>query len=100
MKKIIFIIGLIAAIMIFWSCEDDLIDPNIQDNKQVDLTVQKGQESFQKNELIIHKSKLQNRVFTSESLINNVIGNTPIRKLQIYTPPGYEKHGDKVYPVI
>lgn len=100
MKKLIFIVGLIVTIILTWSCEDDLIDLNVQDNKQVDLTVQKDEQSFQKNELIIHKSKLQNRVFTSESLINNVIGNTPIRKLQIYTPPGYEKHGDKVYPVI
>jgi len=100
MKKIIFIIGLIPAIMILWSCEDDFIDLNVQDDEQIDLTIQHDKQSFQKNELIIHKSKLQNRVFTSESLIDNVIGNSPIRKLQIYTPPGYEKHGDRVYPVI
>lgn len=100
MKKILFGIGLFVAIITLWSCEDDIIDLNIHDDKQVDLTVQKDEQSFQKNTLIIHKSKLQNREFTSESLINNVIGNTPIRKLQIYTPPGYEKHGDKLYPVI
>ena len=55
MKKIIFIIGLITVIMTFSSCEDDLIDLNVQETNQVS----------QKNEKIIHKSKLQNKEFIS-----------------------------------
>jgi enterochelin esterase-like enzyme len=90
MKKIIFIIGLITVIMTFSSCEDDLIDLNVQETNQVS----------QKNEKIIHKSKLQNKEFISESLMNNVIGNDPIRKMQVYTPPGYDKKRAEGYPVV
>ena len=90
MKKIIFIIGLIAAMMTLWSCEDDLIDLNVEDNKQV----------FQKNELIIHKSKLQNKEFISESLMNNVIEDYEVRKMQVYTPPGYDHKRAEGYPVV
>ena len=81
MKKTIFIIGLIAAILTLWSCEEDFIEPNQLETNQVS----------QKNELIIHKSKLQNKSFISESLINNVIGNDSVRKMQVYTPPGYDR---------
>jgi len=90
MKKTIFIIGLIAAILTLWSCEEDFIGPNQLETDQVS----------QKNELIIHKSKLQNKSFISESLINNVIGNDSIRKMQVYTPPGYDHKRAEGYPVV
>ena len=90
MKKTIFIIGLIAAILTLWSCEEDFIEPNQLETNQVS----------QKNELIIHKSKLQNKSFISESLINNVIGNDSVRKMQVYTPPGYDRKRAEGYPVV
>lgn len=90
MKKIIFIIGLIAAAMTFWSCEDEIVDLNVLKESQIS----------QKNDITDYKSKLQNREFTSESLMNNVIGNDPIRKMQVYTPPGYDHKRTQGYPVI
>jgi S-formylglutathione hydrolase FrmB len=90
MKKIIFIIGLIAAVMIFWGCEDEVIDLNVQKENQLS----------QKNDFIDYKSKLQNKEFTSESLMNNVIGNNPVRKMQVYTPPGYDHKREQGYPVV
>jgi len=90
MKKIIFIIGLIAGAMLFWSCEKEVID----------LNVQKENEVSQKNAMIDYKSKLQNKEFISESLINNVIGNDSVRKMQVYTPPGYDHKRAEGYPVV
>jgi len=90
MKKTIFIIGLIAAMMTLWSCENDIIEPNLEENKQVS----------KKNELIIHKSKLQNKAFISESLMNNVIEDYEVRKMQVYTPPGYDHKRAEGYPVV
>ena len=90
MKKIIFIIGLIAGAMLFWSCEEEVID----------LNVQKENEVSQKNAMIDYKSKLQNKEFISESLFNNVIGNDSVRKMQVYTPPGYDHKRAEGYPVV
>lgn len=83
MKTKLYLIGLLAAIISFWSCENDVLDMDIKNSKE-----------------IVHKSKLQNKVFRSEALINNVIGNSVVRKLQIYTPPGYKKNGNRAYPVV
>lgn len=90
MKKTIFIIGLIAATMTFCSCEDEIIDLNV--DKEIQFS--------QKNDFIDYKSKLQNKEFTSESLMNNIIGNDSIRKMQVYTPPGYDKKRAEGYPVV
>lgn len=90
MKKIIFMIGLIAAAMTFCSCEDEIVDLNV--DKELQLS--------QKNEIIIQKSKLQNKVINSDALKDNFVGNSFTRKLQIYTPPGYIKKGEQQYPVV
>lgn len=83
MKKIILCIGIIAAFLC-WGCESDQIDEEIIASKNQPVS----------------KSKLQNRVLLSDALQQNFIGNTNVRKMQIYTPPGYDKHGDLEYPVI
>jgi len=83
MKKKVYFIGLLVAIMTLWCCENDVLESDIKNSKE-----------------IIHKSKLQNKVFRSEALLNNVIGNSVERKLQIYTPPGYKKNGNQPYPVV
>ena len=83
MKTKMYLIGLLAGIMAFWSCENDALEMDLKNSKEV-----------------VHKSKLQNKVLRSEALINNVIGNPAVRKLQIYTPPGYKKNGSQSYPVV
>lgn len=88
MKTLRFLLVLFAAAMTFWSCEKEPLETTIQEN---DLTLATQD---------LHKSKLQNKVFTSEALETNLFGNTPIRKMQIYTPPGYDKHGSVEYPVV
>jgi len=90
MKRITLISGLIAAIMTLWCCENEIIEPDILDNA---LTIEASKRK-------IHKSKLQNKEFTSESLMNNKIGNDPIRKMQVYTPPGYDHKRTEGYPVV
>lgn len=82
MKKIILFIGIIAAFL-FLGCDRDLIDADIVAEKQHNS-----------------KSKLQNKVVISDGLTENVIGNTKVRKMQIYTPPGYHQNGEKRYPVV
>ena len=82
MKRIILFIGIIAAFL-SWGCDRDVIDADIVAEKQH-----------------YSKSKLQNKVMISDALAENVIGNTNVRKMQIYTPPGYEKHGEQRYPVV
>lgn len=83
MKKIVFILGLLSLVVVLSSCQNDVFEPDIQ-----------------KDKLIVHKSKLQNKVFRSEALLNNVIENPVVRKMQIYTPPGYKKNGMQTYPVV
>ena len=81
MKSLNVCIG-IAIVVLFWACQGDRFDERI---------------------LLGHdnvKGKLQNKVLVSDALAENVIGNTNIRKMQIYTPPGYEKNRDKRYPVV
>jgi len=90
MKRIILISVLIAAIMTLWCCENEIIEPDILDNA---VTIEASKRK-------IHKSKLQNKEFTSESLMYNVIGNDPIRKMQVYTPPGYDHKRAEGYPVV
>lgn len=82
MKRIILFIGIIVALLT-WGCDRDQIDE--------DIVAQKEHYA---------KSKLQNRVLISDALTDNVIGNTNVRKMQIYTPPGYDKHGEQRYPVV
>jgi len=80
MKRITLISGLIAAIMTLWCCENEIIEPDILDNA---LTIEASKSK-------IHKSKLQNKEFISESLMYNVIEDYEVRKMQVYTPPGYD----------
>lgn len=88
MKNLEFLMLLILASFVFWSCEKDPI------NTDFDM------QSSELNEKKAHSSKLQNKVVNSESLKGNFIGNTHTRKLQIYTPPGYKKNGNHAYPVV
>ncbi|MCB0471661.1 MAG: hypothetical protein KDC56_01240, partial [Flavobacteriaceae bacterium] len=89
MKKLIFLFVPLLSILIFWSCEQEVLDPGF-DTKS----------SVHKEQMKFHKSKLQNRVLLTEALTDNVIGNTNVRKMQIYTPPGYDRQGDESYPVV
>ena len=84
MKKLIYLISVVAFLTSHWSCDDTVMDPITIENEKV----------------IIHKSKLQNKEFESKSLMNNVIGNDPIRKMQVYTPPGYDHKRAEGYPVV
>ncbi|MDU8886507.1 alpha/beta hydrolase-fold protein [Yeosuana sp. MJ-SS3] len=90
MKKKLILIVLLTTIMSFCGCEHDIIETNTQESEQL----------IQQKSSIIHKSKLQNKEFTSESLMYNVIGNDPIRKMQVYTPPGYDHKRAEGYPVV
>lgn len=81
MKRNVIILGLLAVFLILGSCSKEALD--IDEAKLDDK-----------------KSKLQNREFVSESLLPNYIGNSEYRQMQIYTPPGYDKHGTKTYPVV
>ncbi len=78
MKKLIFTIGLLTAIITLWNCDYVLHD----------------------GELVIPLSKLHSKEFTSSALLNNPIGNTAMRKMQVYTPPGYHHNRDQGYPVV
>ena len=66
--------------MSFWRCENEMIEPSFQDT---DL-------KYETEKTIVQKSKLQNREFISTALVNNPMGNVDIRKMQVYTPPGYD----------
>jgi S-formylglutathione hydrolase len=90
MKKLICIISIVAFLMSHWSCDDTALDPVSIEN---DL-------ELESSKAMVHKSKLQNKEFESESLFGNPIENSAIRKLQVYTPPGYDKNRDLGYPVI
>ena len=90
MKKLLLFTTLIFAILSLGSCEDEILDPTIT---SFDTTISSSKKA-------IHKSKLQNREFISKALSNNVIGNTNIRKLQVYTPPGYDINYEPGYAVI
>jgi enterochelin esterase-like enzyme len=89
MKTFRFFTVLLAVLMASWSCERDESDALYEANLKV-----------ADNKVKIHKSKLQNRAFVSEALIDNVIGNHFVRKMQVYTPPGYKKNGPEAYPVV
>lgn len=81
----------LAIALSFWNCENEPLEPNSQD---VNLLLKMDKDKD------LHKSKLQNREFISEALTDNIIGNSNVRKMQVYTPPGYDKHGSKEYPVV
>jgi len=89
MKKFKFLGLIILAIVAFWSCEKEPIDADLITQQSTKLTSMK-----------VEKSKLQNRVLESVSLMGNAIGNSYERKMQVYTPPGYKKNGTKQYPVV
>ena len=78
-----YLIGLVVVAMAFWSCQNEVFEPDISMKKPVNL-----------------KSKLQNKEFTSESLLNNPVGNPALRKMQVYTPPGYDHKRTQGYPVV
>jgi len=78
------------ASMSFWRCENEMIEPSFQDT---DL-------KYETEKTIVHKSKLQNREFISTALVNNPMGNVDIRKMQVYTPPGYDHKREIGYPVV
>ena len=82
MRSNYILFGLITVFMLLTSCSKDVLDI---DEAKTDM---------------IKKSKLQNREFVSESLIPNYMDNSAYRQMQIYTPPGYEKHGSETYPVV
>ena len=77
MKKIIFLLGLMAA-MIFlgMACSDE------------------------KDPVELPESKLEFKQFVSESINPNFMDNSDVRKVQIYLPAGYENNDSKSYPVV
>lgn len=75
MKKPIYLIALLVAILGFWSCENDDDEP-------------------------VLVSKLEVKEFASEALLNNPIGNPDVRKMQVYLPKGYDQSNTKKYPVV
>lgn len=81
--------------LMFTACEKNSIDEEFIDQQAVKLNLQNNED----DEGFI-ESKLQNKVLNSSALKGNFIENTFTRKLQIYTPPGYEKNGSKQYPVV
>ena len=81
MKNNFILLGLLTVFLVLGSCSKDAL--NIDEAAKLDDK----------------KSKLQNREFVSESLTPNYIGNSEYRQMQIYTPPGYDKHSSKTYPV-
>jgi S-formylglutathione hydrolase FrmB len=83
MKKLPILVLWLAALFII-SCDSEPFESG-------DIKPMKAKEM---------KGKLQNKVLISEALADNVIGNTNVRKMQIYTPPGYDKHSDINYPVV
>lgn len=89
MKTKMYLIGLLAVIMAFWSCEKDFIEADLINDQSSEITKRK-----------VEKSKLQNKVLMSESLKGNFIGNSHTRKMQVYTPPGYKKNGSQAFPVV
>lgn len=90
MKKIKFFIGILVAFMVLGSCENEIIEPNMQESNL----------KFETKNATQHKSKLQNKEFESHSLANNPMGNSNIRKMQVYTPPGYHQKRANGYPVV
>lgn len=88
MKTLKFLLAFLIAALTFLSCEKEPLETTVQEN---DLTLATKD---------LHKSKLQNKVVYSEALENNLFGNTADRKMQIYTPPGYENNGEISYPVV
>ncbi len=81
MRKNSILLGMLTLFLVFGSCSKDALD-------------------LDESKLDDKKSKLQNREFVSESLTPNYMSNSEYRQMQIYTPPGYDKHGSKSYPVI
>lgn len=90
MKKLVFIIGLILLNVSFWNCENEAIESDISESEFYS----------EDGKWITHKSKLQNKEFISEALMNNPIGNSEIRKMQVYTPPNYDRKREQGYPVV
>ena len=70
-----YLVGLLVALVGFWSCEDDNDEP-------------------------VLVSKLEVKEFTSAALLNNPIGNTEVRKVQVYLPKGYDESSTKKFPVV
>jgi len=77
----------LLLLMAFFNCETEPVGSDF--DKTLTDTLEKAE-----------KSKLQNRVLESDALIGNFIGNTYDRKMQIYTPPGYQNNGTTEYPVV
>ena len=94
MKALRLILVSFLFLLVFTGCEKDPIDENWNNQEALDLNYNKVEyDGFL-------ESKLQNRVLNSSSLKGNFIDNAFTRKLQIYTPPGYEKNRTKQYPVV
>ena len=89
MKKFKLILISFLSLLVLASCEKDSIDEDLINAQSKEFASKK-----------VEKSKLQNRVIESIALMDNFIGNSYERKLQIYTPPGYKKNGSKQYPVV
>ena len=75
MKNLIVLIRFFIAIILLQSCADDSDEP-------------------------VLLSQLEVREFTSISLMNNHMNNSEIRKMQVYTPKGYDQNNSNRYPVV
>lgn len=84
------LVGLgILSFLLFAACEKDTLDTTLVNEQATNLSSKKAV-----------KSKLQNKVLNSDALRDNVVGNPFVRKMQVYTPPGYKKNGSQHYPVV
>jgi enterochelin esterase-like enzyme len=89
MKTFKLILISFLSLLVLASCEQDSIDEDLINAQSKEFASKK-----------VEKSKLQNRVIESVALMDNIVGNSYERKLQIYTPPGYKKNDSKQYPVV
>ncbi len=76
MKNNYILLGLITFFFLIGACSDD--DPIEPDDN----------------------SNLENKEFISESLLPNFMDNSELRKMEVYTPPGYDNSTSKSYPVV
>lgn len=75
MKKYLNVMMVMAIFMLLVSCESDDIEP-------------------------VSQSRIEVNEFKSAALANNPMGNSELRKVQVYLPKGYDNNTSEKYPVI
>lgn len=62
--------------------------------------VEPGPEQKMQDETLFANGKVLTVKVQSQAIANNLLGDTEIRKVSIYLPPGYNENGDRNYPVV